>query len=87
MGADFDEVWERIRQHRKETFTTVRGLKFRYGILGNWLVIYDTDFRVTKTSFMNADAQMPVADPEDFTGDVQGKYYIYAILTDPRINP
>ena len=87
MGADFAEVWERIRQHRKETFSTVRGLKFSYGILGNWLVIYDTDFRVTKTSFMNAYYQMPVAGPEDFTGDIQGKYYIFAILSDPRINP
>ena len=87
MGADFTVVWERIRQHKKETFTTIRGLKFSYSILGNWIVIYDTDFRITKTSFKNAYAEMPAANPEDFTGDVQGKYFIYAILTDPRINP
>ena len=86
MGS-FSEIWERIRQHRRETFTTVKGLRFSYSILGNWVVISDTDFRITKTSFEKAYAEMPVADPEDYTEDVQGKYFIYAILTDPRISP
>jgi len=83
----FNEIWERIRQHRRETFTTARGLKFSYSILGYWVVISGTDFRITKTSFERAYAEMPVANPEDYTGDVQGKYFIHAILTDPRITP
>ena len=54
-------------------------------MLGNWVVVSDTDFRITKTSFLNAYVELPVDNPEGFGVDVQGKYYVYAILTDPRI--
>jgi hypothetical protein len=85
MGSDFAVIWDRIRQHRREVFTTTRGLKFTYIILGNWVVVSDTDFRITKNSFENAYHEMPVDDPAELGENVQGKYFIYAILTDPRI--
>ena len=85
MSSGFDDIWSRIKQHRREVFTTVRGLKFAYTILGNWVVVSNTDFRITKTSFENAYREMPVDDPSELGEDVQGKYFIHAILTDPRI--
>lgn len=84
-SVGFDDVWDRIRQHKKEVFTTTKGLSFTYSILGNWVVISNTDFRITKTNIRNAYNELPVDNPEGFSEDVQGKYFIYAILTDPRI--
>lgn len=85
MASSFDIVWNRIRQHKGEIFTTIRGLSFSYSILGNWVVISDTDFRITKSSFENAYHELPVESPDGFGTDVQGKYFIYAILLDKRI--
>ena len=85
LREGFNQVWDRIRQHKWETFTTTKGLDFTYSILGNWVVVSNTDFRITKTSFMNVYNELPVNTPEDFGDDVQGKYFIYAILMDPRI--
>ena len=85
MGSSFDIVWNRIQQHKGERFTTIRGLSFSYSILGNWVVISDTDFRITKASLENAYHELPVESPDGFGTDVQGKYFIYAILLDKRI--
>ena len=85
LRKDFNEVWDRIRQHKQEAFTTTKGLDFTYSILRKWVVVSNTDFRITKTSFRNAYNELPVNTPEGFGDDVQGKYFIYAILMDPRI--
>ena len=85
MGSDFADIWNKIKQHKREVFTTTKGLTFSYSILGNWVVVSNTDFRITKTSFENAYREMPVDDPVEYGEDVQGKYFIYAILTDTRI--
>ena len=87
MGVKFTEVWKSIRLHKGDVFTTAKGLKFTYSILGNWAIISNTDFRITKTSFEKAYNEMPILDPEEYSEDIQGKYFIYAILNDPRINP
>ena len=83
--VDFDEVWKNIRLNKGETFETLRGLKFTYSILGPWVVISGSDFRITKKNFIKAFNMMPVASPEKFGADIQGKYYVHAILSDPRI--
>ena len=84
-STGFDEVWDRIRSNRGEAFRTVRGLEFTYKILGPWLVIDRTDYRITKRNFQKAYEMMPVDGPDDFSDDVTAKYYVYAVLTDPRV--
>lgn len=81
----FDEIWERIRAHKGETFKTLRGLEFNYSMMGVWLVVSRTDFRITKKNIKNAYDLMPVAGPEEFPQEIQVPYYVYAILKDPRI--
>ena len=84
-SAGFDEVWDRIRSNRGEVFRTVRGLDFSYKLLGPWVVIDRTDYRITKSNFKKAYGMLPVDGPEGFGDEVTAKYFVYAILTNPRI--
>ena len=81
----FDEIWNRIRAHKGEKFSTLKGLEFAYSMMGVWLVVSRTDFRITKKNIKNAYDLMPVTGPEEFPQEIQVPYYVYAILTDPRI--
>ena len=84
--TDFDEVWERIRSNKGEVFRTVRGLDFTYKMLGPWVVIDRTDYRITKSNFKKACEMLPVDGPDSFGDDVTARHYVYALLTDPRIS-
>ncbi len=81
----FEDVWNRIRTNRGEVFRTVRGLEFTYKLLGPWVVIDRTDYRITKRNFQKAYDMLPVGAPEDFGDEVTAKYYVHAVLTDPKI--
>jgi hypothetical protein len=84
-SANFEEVWNRIRASKGEAFRTVRGLEFTYKLLGPWVVIDRTDYRITKSNFRKAFEMLPVDDPEGFGDEVTAKYFVYAVLTDPRV--
>jgi len=84
-SAGFDEVWDRIRSNRGEVFRTVRGLDFSYKLLGPWVVIDRTDYRITKSNFKKAYGMLPVDGPEGFGDEVTARYFVYAVLTDPRV--
>ena len=84
-GADFEEAWNRIRANKGEKFRTVRGLDFTYKLLGPWVVIDRTDYRITKKNFQLAYGMLPVDGPDGFGDEVTARYYVYAVLTDPRI--
>ena len=71
--------------NKGEKFRTVRGLDFTYKLLGPWVVIDRTDFRITKRNFKIAYGMLPVEDPDDFGKEVTAKYYVHALLTDQRI--
>jgi hypothetical protein len=84
-GADFEETWNRIRTNKGEKFRTVRGLDFTYKMLGPWMVIDRTDYRITKKNFQLAYGMLPVDGPDGFGEEVTARYYVHAVLTDPRI--
>ena len=84
-GADFEEAWDRIRANKGEKFRTVRGLDFTYKLLGPWVVIDRTDYRITKSNFRKAYGMLPVDGPDDFGEEVTARHYVHAVLTDPRI--
>ena len=83
--ADFEGAWNRIRMNKGEKFRTVRGLDFTYKLLGPWVVIDRTDYRITKRNFQLAYGMLPVDGPDGFGEGVTARYYVYAVLTDPRI--
>ena len=83
--ADFEEAWNRIRMNKGEKFRTVRGLNFTYKLLGPWVVIDRTDYRITKRNFQLAYGMLPVDGPDGFGEEVTAKHYVHAVLTDPRI--
>jgi len=85
VGADFEEAWSRIGMNKGEKFRTVRGLDFTYKLLGPWVVIDRTDYRITKRNFQLAYGMLPVDGPDGFGEGVTARYYVYAVLTDPRI--
>ena len=84
-GADFEEAWNKIRVNKGEKFRTVRGLGFTYKLLGPWVVIDRTDYRITKSNFQKAYGMLPVDGPDGFGEEVTARYYVHAVLTDPRI--
>jgi hypothetical protein len=86
IKTDFEEVWKKIRAHKREKFRTIRGLEFTYDVLGPWLIISRTDYRITKSNFKEAYDMLPLDGPDSFSEEVTAKYFVYSILTDPRIS-
>lgn len=86
--SNVDDVWERIRQHAGESFTTVTGLPFTYAVPGNYLRItrsgHEINRSLSRTNFAKAVAMMPAEGPGELKGR-QGQSYTWAILMDPRI--
>lgn len=85
MDSDFEEVWNRIRANKGAAFKTVRGLEFTYKLLGPWMVIDRTDYRIRKSNFQKAYEMLPVDGPESFGDEVTAKYLVHAVLTDSKI--
>ena len=83
--TSFDEAWSQIRSCKGEAFKTERGLEFKYSLIGNWIVVTGTDFRITKRNFQKAYGMLPVDNPDGFSEDIMAPYFVHAILTDTRI--
>jgi hypothetical protein len=81
---DIEGVWERIRQHAGEGFTTISGLSFTYTVPGNYLLVDRTVRNLSRSNFQKALALMPASSPTELK-ERQGASYTWAILMDPRI--
>lgn len=86
--TDIDAVWDRIRRHAGETFTTKTGLDFSYQVPGAYLRVtrdgHEIERSLSKTNFAKASTMLPTEGPGDLKGR-QGASYTWAILMDPRI--
>ncbi|HEU5269004.1 MAG TPA: hypothetical protein VFU36_03700 [Jatrophihabitans sp.] len=80
----FEQVWERIRRHAGEVFTTVTGLTFTYEVPGNFLLVDRTVRNLSRSNFEKALAFMPASSPSELK-ERQGASYTWAILMDSRI--
>lgn len=83
--SDFELVWDNITNLQGHIFKTVRGLPFKYRIVGNAVVPDRTDYPLAKKQFEEAFTRMPLSKPVELQ-DLRGPSYIFAILTDNRIN-
>ena len=82
---DFEIIWDRIEKCAGETFSTVRGINFTYRIVGNAVVPEHTGFPISKNQFLKTYQMGPLNDPGQINRKVMGPAYVFAILTDPRI--
>lgn len=83
---DFESTWATIRSCSGEEFSTVSGLPFTYKISGDYLQPSRTKVELTKAQFKKVFDVMPINGPGDVNQLVMGSAYIFAILTDRRIN-
>lgn len=64
---------------------TIRGLPFTYKLSGDYLQPSRTTVELPKGQFRTAYDLMPLKGPGDINRSVMGPAYIFAILTDERI--
>jgi hypothetical protein len=82
----FDTLWKNIKIHAGEEFRTVTGLPFTYEAYEDHLVPSRADQKISRTDFEKAYDLVPLQGPGQIAKLVRGPAYVYAILTDPRID-
>ena len=86
MKASFSVMWQRILKYEGEEFRTKTGLPLTYSIKGHVLVPSRTNYNIPMSQFEKAYGMMPVETMTVLSRSVRGPTYIYAILSDPRVN-
>ena len=81
----FEQVWSRIEQHAGQTFRQKRGARFTYRVRSDMVTPDRTNYSFPKSQFRKAFDRMPVDGPGELQ-DLRGPSYLYAILTDPRVD-
>lgn len=81
----FSDVWKRIVLNGGKVFYTKMGLKFKYRINENSLLVDRVDYPLTRKDIMAAFRHVPLEGPGELTGLVRAQSYIWAILHDKRI--
>lgn len=85
MKVDFETVWERIKTHQGDRFTTIKGKIFTYEISGDVFIVQENrNSRPQKSQFKKAFERSPLRDLGELD-DIWGKSYVYSVLTDRRI--
>ena len=86
--TDFETIWDRIRRHSGETFTTKTGLTFTYKVPGAFIRItragHEIERSLSKANFAKAATMLPTDGPGALK-ERQGASYTWAILMDERI--
>lgn len=80
-----DLVWERILTHAGQVFTQIRGKEFTYSIRGNVVYLNSTNRSISKRTVEQALEFFPLHNTVPLQ-HLQAPSYLYAILTDERIN-
>jgi hypothetical protein len=85
--GQFELVWERITAHAGERFATKTGLPFTYQVHGDSVVPDRTRYRLHASNFRKAHALLSLSGPGEINALVRGPAYVWAVLTDRRIQP
>jgi hypothetical protein len=83
-NTNVENIWNRIVSCAGEEFTQIKGKKFTYKIKGNTLIPSTTDQNLPKSQFKKAQDLMPLKNTSQIQ-HLRGPSYLYAILTDKRI--
>lgn len=87
MGrADFDLIWKRIQDNAGEIFHQKTGGQFRYRVDGGTVYPDRTSRALPRSQFQKAFERSPLRGPGELQ-DLQGPSYLWAVLTDRRIDP
>jgi hypothetical protein len=89
-GEDDDRLetaWRRITVHAGERFATKTGLPCAYEVRGDTVIPDRTGYPLHASNFRTAFALLPLRGPGEINALVRGPAYVWAILTDPRIQP
>ena len=86
---DIETIWERIKRHEGETFSTIRGILFEYEIKGDNRIQplphnNSTIFPILKKTIEECLPLIPLKNTTLVQG-FRAPSYIFAILTDKRI--
>jgi hypothetical protein len=82
--AQINDVFLRIVAHQGQTFTQLRGEPFTYSVSGQSIKLSRTNRMVSKGEFAKALEKCPLTGPGEIS-HVQAPSYVFAILTDDRI--
>lgn len=83
---DINTFWDRLRKHEGEEFMTVSGLPFTYVFKSdNTIQVSRANQSISKINFEKALEHMPLYGPGEISGLVRGSAYVYALLTDERM--
>lgn len=83
---NFEKIWKNIQFCEGETFTTIRGVEYKYVLYNDYLLINnDPKRRIPKQSLQNAlEITNPTCAKIGKEG-IWGPSYVYGIITDKRI--
>ena len=82
---DFNQMWQRIAELAGHDFELKRGGSFTYEVHGKVLLTSRTAYNLSRSTFEQAWLRMPLEGPGEIQ-DLRGPSYVWAILTDPRVN-
>jgi len=80
----FDSVWQKIKHHSGERFSTKRGQSLVYEIETDYVVARESGARIPRSQFNKALSQWPAKGPSNMRG-IYGASVIWSILNDSRI--
>ena len=80
----FETIWRRIKQHKGEKFTQLRGGEFTYEVSGVAIIPDRTNQNLPRAHFEEASKLLPLENTVPVQ-HLRGPSYIYAILMDHRI--
>lgn len=84
---DICELYTRLRQYEGDKFYTITGLPFTYTIdNGGTIRVSRTKQAINRSNFIKALKLMPLSGPGEINDIVIGSAYVYAMITDKRIN-
>jgi hypothetical protein len=82
----FDAVWQNILIHADQKFQTATGLSFTYQAHNSYIKPSRANQNISRSDFEKAYELCPLQGPGQIAKLVRGSAYVYAILTDSRIN-
>jgi hypothetical protein len=85
MTPSIGTVWQRIKVHEGEAFSTITGMRFTYSVVGDVLRTDRAKQNLSRSNFEKVLPLLPLPGPGQISNEVRGPAYVWAILHDKRI--
>ena len=84
MTFDIEKIWFRIANEQGADFFQIRGKKFSYEVVGDYIDLSTTNQKIPKKHIVEALRLVPFENTVPLQ-NLRAPSYIYAILADKRI--